>query len=316
MASTDLSCSDNAAQRFEAYGWQVLHIDDVNDLDSIDTAIAAAKADTKRPTMIITRTHIGYGSPNRQDTAKAHGEALGKDEIALTKAVYGWDYPEPFTVPDEARAHWRERVATRAARMATGMTLWSAYAAAHPELAAEFERRMRGELRADVATSFPSFDAKSGNVASRASSGVVINAIAPAIPELIGGSADLTGSTLTLVKGAPLFTAGTPAGRNFHFGIREHGMGSIMNGMSLHGGVIPYGATFLVFSDYMRPAIRLAALMARTSCMCSRTTPSDLVRTAPRTSPSSTWRRCGAFPTCWCCVRPTPTKWRSRGASR
>lgn len=259
--STDLSCTDDAAKRFEAYGWQVLHVADVNDLGAIDAAIAAAKSDTARPSMIITRTHIGFGSPNRQDTAKAHGEPLGKDEIALTKAAYGWTYPDAFTVPDEARAHWTEQVAERATSHAEWKALWSAYSAAHPELAAEFDRRMRGELRAEAATAFPSFDAKSGNVASRASSGVVINAIAPAIPELIGGSADLSGSNLTVVKGAALFGAQTPEGRNFHFGIREHGMGAIMNGMSLHGGVIPYGGTFLVFADYMRPAIRLAALM-------------------------------------------------------
>ena len=259
--STDLSCSDDAAKRFEAYGWHVLHVADVNDLSAIDVAIAAAKAQAKRPTMIITRTHIGFGSPNRQDTAKAHGEPLGKDEIALTKAVYGWDYPEPFTVPDEARAHWREQVTRRAETHAAWQSLWTSYVAAHPELAAEFERRMRGELRAEAATAFPTFDAKSGAVASRASSGVVINAIASAIPELIGGSADLAGSNLTAVKGAPFFTAENPGGRNFEFGIREHGMGAIMNGMSLHGGVIPYGGTFLVFADYMRPAIRLAALM-------------------------------------------------------
>ncbi len=259
--STDLSCSDDAAKRFEAYGWHVLHVADVNDLSAIDDAIAAAKAQAKRPTMIITRTHIGFGSPNRQDTAKAHGEPLGKDEIALTKAVYGWDHPEPFTVPDEARAHWREQVTRRAETHAAWRSLWTSYVAAHPELAAEFERRMRGELRAEAATAFPTFDAKSGAVASRASSGVVINAIASAIPELIGGSADLAGSNLTAVKGAPFFTAENLGGRNFEFGIREHGMGAIMNGMSLHGGVIPYGGTFLVFADYMRPAIRLAALM-------------------------------------------------------
>ena len=259
--STDLSCTDDAAKRFEAYGWQVLHVADVNDLDAIDAAIAAAKSEAARPSMIITRTHIGFGSPNRQDTAKAHGEPLGKDEIALTKAAYGWTYPDAFTVPDDARAHWSEQVAERAASHAEWKALWSAYSTAHPELAAEFDRRMRGELRAEAATAFPSFDAKSGNVASRASSGVVINAIAPAIPELIGGSADLSGSNLTVVKGASLFGAKTPEGRNFHFGIREHGMGAIMNGMSLHGGVIPYGGTFLVFADYMRPAIRLAALM-------------------------------------------------------
>ncbi len=259
--STDLTCTDDAAKRFEAYGWQVLHVNDVNDLDAIDAAVAAAKADTSRPSMIITRTHIGFGSPNRQDTAKAHGEPLGKDEIALTKAAYGWSYPDAFTVPDEARAHWSEQVAERAATHAEWKALWSAYSTAHPELAAEFDRRMRGELRAEAATAFPSFDAKSGNVASRASSGVVINALAAAIPELIGGSADLSGSNLTTVKGAPMFSAKTPEGRNFPFGIREHGMGAIMNGMSLHGGVIPYGGTFLVFADYMRPAIRLAALM-------------------------------------------------------
>jgi transketolase len=258
---TDLSCSDDAAKRFEAYGWQVLHVADVNDLPSIDAAIAAAKADMKRPSMIITRTHIGFGSPNRQDTAKAHGEPLGKDEIALTKAAYGWTYPEPFTVPDEARAHWREQVSKRAVAHREWHALWSAYASAHPDLAAEFERRMRGDLRTEAATAFPTFDAKSGAVATRASSGAVLNAIASAIPELIGGSADLAGSNLTMVKGAPFFTAENPAGRNFEFGIREHGMGAIMNGMSLHGGVIPYGGTFLVFADYMRPSIRLAALM-------------------------------------------------------
>ena len=259
--ATDISCSDDAAQRFAAYGWQVLHIEDVNDVRVIDAVIAEAKADTKRPTMVITRTHIGFGSPNKQDTSKAHGEALGKDEIALTKLAYGWNYPDPFTVPDEARAHWREQVAQRAAAHTSWNTLWAEYAAQHPALAAEFERRMRGELLPTVGTAFPAFDAKSGNVATRASSSAVINAIASHVPELMGGSADLAASNLTTVKGAPFFTAATPDGRNMHFGIREHGMGAIMNGMALHGGVIPYGGTFMVFTDYMRPAIRLAALM-------------------------------------------------------
>jgi len=258
---TDLTCSDDAAKRFEAYGWQVLHIADVNDLDQIDAAIAEAKAETTRPTLIITRTHIGFGSPNRQDTAKAHGEPLGKDEIALTKSGYGWNYPEPFTVPDEARAHWHEQVAHRATAHTAWNAHWAEYAALHPALAAEFERRMKGERMPTLSASLPTFDAKSGNVATRASNGTVINAIAPHAPELIGGSADLTGSNLTLVKGAPTFSAATPGGRNFHFGIREHGMGAIMNGMALHGGIVPYGGTFLVFADYMRPAIRLAALM-------------------------------------------------------
>jgi len=259
--STALTCSDDCAKRFEAYGWQVLHVDDVNDLASIDAAIAAAKADTQRPTMVITKTHIGFGSPNRQDTAKAHGEPLGQDEIALTKEGYGWPSREPFFVPDAALAHWRECTAQRAQTHAEWKTRWHAYAAAHPELAAELERRMNGQLPASLDAAFPVFDATSGNVASRAASGVVINAIANTVPELLGGSADLTGSNLTNVKGATGFGADNRTGRNFHFGIREHAMGAIMNGMGLHGGVIPYGGTFLVFSDYMRPAVRLAALM-------------------------------------------------------
>lgn len=259
--STALTCSDDAAKRFESYGWQVLHVHDVNDMAAIDAAIAEAKADATRPTLVITKTHIGFGSPNRQDTAKAHGEPLGKDEIALTKQAYGWPSTEPFFVPADALAHWREQTAQRAATHAEWQTKWQAYKSAHPELAAELERRMQGDLPAQLDSAFPLFDAKSGNVASRAASGVVINAIAPIVPELLGGSADLTGSNLTNVKGAQPFSATDRSGRNFHFGIREHAMGAIMNGMGLHGGVIPYGGTFLVFSDYMRPAIRLAALM-------------------------------------------------------
>jgi len=259
--STSLSCSDDAAMRFTAYGWQVLHIADVNDLASIDVAIVGAKAETTKPTLIITRTHIGFGSPNRQDTAKAHGEPLGKDEIALTKAAYGWPYPDAFHVPDEARAHWQAQVAARAESHAEWSTRWTAYEVAHPELAVELQRRLAGTRRAELKESFPQFDAQSGNVATRAASGMVINAIAPHIPELVGGSADLTGSNLTNVKGADYFGPTVQSGRNFHFGIREHAMGAIMNGMALHGGIIPYGGTFLVFSDYMRPAIRLAALM-------------------------------------------------------
>ena len=259
--STALTCSDDAAQRFAAYGWQVLQVDDVNDLAAIDAAIAEAKADTERPTLIITKTHIGFGSPNRQDSAKAHGEPLGKDEIALTKAAYGWPSTEPFFVPADALAHWREAAAQRAATHTEWKHTWQAYVAAHPELAREFERRMKGELPPQLEQAFPVFDAKSGAVASRAASGAVINAIAGVVPELLGGSADLTGSNLTNVKGAQPFSAAQRDGRNFHFGIREHAMGAIMNGMGLHGGVIPYGGTFLVFSDYMRPAIRLAALM-------------------------------------------------------
>jgi transketolase len=259
--STALTCSDDAAKRFESYGWQVLQVADVNDLAAIDAAVAEAKADTQRPTLIITKTHIGFGSPNRQDTAKAHGEPLGKDEITLTKQTYGWPSTEPFFVPQDALAHWREATAQRAQSHAEWKTKWQAYTTAYPELAAELERRLNKALPAQLEQSFPAFDAKSGNVASRAASGVVINAIANVVPELFGGSADLTGSNLTNVKGAHPYSAAQRDGRNMHFGIREHAMGAIMNGMGLHGGVIPYGGTFLVFSDYMRPAIRLAGLM-------------------------------------------------------
>lgn len=260
---TSLTCSDDAAQRFAAYGWQVLHVDDVNDLAQVDAAVAAAKADTTRPSLIITRTHIGYGSPNRQDTAKAHGEPLGKEEIALTKAALGWTATEPFTIPGDALAHWRRA----AGRGAEAHDAWRkaviAYAKAHPDAAREFGRRMQGDLPAGWQQAIPAFTPENGNVASRNASGIVLNALAARVPELIGGSADLSGSNLTIIKDAPRFAAESPAGRNIHFGVREHAMGAIMNGMALHGGVIPYGGTFLVFADYMRPAIRLAALMGQ-----------------------------------------------------
>ena len=259
--ATNLSCSDDAAKRFEAYGWQVLHIADVNNLAEIDSAIAVAKSDTTRPSLIITRTHIGFGSPNKVDSAKAHGEALGKDEIVLTKNALGWPSLEPFFVPDTALAHWREARETGAKFQESWRRQLIAYAQAFPKDAKELGRRLHGDLPGGWEAALPMFDATNGNIASRAASGVVLNAIAAKLPELIGGSADLAGSNLTTVKGAASFSAETPAGRNFNFGIREHAMGAIMNGMALHGGVIPYAGTFLVFADYMRPAIRLAALM-------------------------------------------------------
>lgn len=261
--STELSCSDDVTARFTAYGWQVLHVADVNDLSALDAAVAAARAERERPSLIVVRSHIGFGSPNRVDTAKAHGEPLGKDEVALAKQTLGWPWTEPFTVPPEALEHWR----TARDRGAASQDEWRrrliAYARAFPDDAKEFGRRVHGDLPAGWEAALPAFDQSNGNIASRAASGIVLNAIAPRIPELVGGSADLSGSNLTTVKGAPVLSARMPGGRNLHFGIREHAMGAVMNGMSLHGGVIPYGGTFLVFSDYMRPAIRLAALMGR-----------------------------------------------------
>ena len=261
--STDLSCSDDVAARFGSYGWHVAHIADVNDLAAIDAAVAAARAETTRPSLIVTRTHIGYGSPNRVDTAKAHGEPLGKDELALAKQTLGWQWTDPFHVPDEARDHWRAACARGGATQDVWRRALIAYAQAHPADAKEFGRRMHGDLPAGWESTLPAFDASNGNIASRAASGVVLNAVAAKIPELIGGSADLAGSNLTMVKGAPTFSPATPGGRNVNFGIREHAMGAVMNGMALHGGIVPYGGTFLVFADYMRPAIRLAALMGR-----------------------------------------------------
>ena len=258
---TDISCSDDAAERFEAYGWHVQHIADVNDLNAIDRAIDLAKAEADRPSLIVTRTHIGYGSPNRVDTSKAHGEPLGKDEVLLAKKELGWPSQDPFFVPDAALAHWREVRETGETSQEEWRRQLIAYAKAFPDDAKELGRRLHGDLPSGWESTIPVFDATNGNVASRAASGAVINAFAQKVPELVGGSADLAGSTLTTVKGAPFVSAETPGGRNVHFGIREHAMGGVMNGMALHGGVIPYGGTFLVFSDYMRPAIRLAALM-------------------------------------------------------
>jgi len=258
----DLTCSDDAAGRFDSYGWQVLHIADVNDLASIDRAIAQAKADTQRPTLVITKTQIGYGSPNRVNSSKAHGEPLGKDEVALAKQALGWPNAEPFAVPAEALEHWRTQVAAHGeVAQREWMQRFAAFAKANPEDAKELGRRWHGDLPVGWGKHITAFDASNGNVASRAASGIVINAIAPHLPELVGGSADLAGSNLTSVKGAPVCSPEHPDGRNIAFGIREHAMGAIMNGMALHGGFIPYGGTFLVFADYMRPAIRLAALM-------------------------------------------------------
>jgi len=258
---TSLTYSDDAGKRFEAYGWHVQYVSDINDLAALDRAIDAAKEETDRPSMIVVRSHIGYGSPNKVDTAKAHGEPLGEEEIRLAKQSLGWQWEEPFHVPQEALSHWRDARTRGSHEHDEWIARYYEYRNAHPEAAAELERRMQRKLPNGWEKAMPAFTAENGKVASRAASGVVINAIGPKIPELIGGSADLAGSTLTIMKGLGDFEADNYAGRNLHYGIREHGMGSVMNGMALHGGIIPYGATFLIFSDYMRPAIRLASLM-------------------------------------------------------
>ena len=259
--STDLTYTDDAGMRFEAYGWHVLHIADVNDLDALDSAIEAAKAETGRPTMVVCRTHIGYGSPNKQDTAKAHGEALGEPEIKLTKRNLGWPTEEPFFVPEEALAHWRKARERGAALHDEWRRQLIAYSKAHPDLAKEFGRRMQGDLPTGWEAAIPTFTKENGNVASRAASGAVLGALVEKVPELMGGSADLTPSNNTQPKAFKEFSPNDRTARYVHYGVREHGMAGIMNGLALHGGIIPYGGTFLIFSDYMRPAQRLASIM-------------------------------------------------------
>ncbi len=261
--NTDLTFNDDTAKRFEAYGWHVQRVEDANDLDAIDAAIVAAKAVTDKPSLIIVRSHIGFGSPHKHDTAEAHGSPLGADEIKLTKEALGYPSLEPFYVAPEALAEWRKMSGRGATLEADWRAKYDAYKTANSADAAELERRLRGELMAGWEDLIPNFTAENGSIASRAASGIVLNAIAPKVPELIGGSADLATSTNTIVKDAPSISPENYGGRNYHFGIREHGMGAVMNGMAGHGGVIPYGATFLIFSDYMRPAIRLASIMKR-----------------------------------------------------
>ncbi len=257
---------DNAGQRFKACGWNVIGPVDGHDVNAVDAALAASRAATK-PTLIICRTTIGKGSPNRGGTAKAHGEALGSEEIRLTREAIGWAH-EPFVVPAEVYAQWDAKAAG-ARREADWNARFAAYRAAHPGLAAEFERRMAGQLPAGFAQT--AVDAviaahtKAETVASRKASQLALEAFTKALPELLGGSADLTGSNLTNTSSTPALRfakdGASNGGRHINYGVREFGMAAIMNGVALHGGYIPYGGTFLTFSDYSRNAIRMAALM-------------------------------------------------------
>ena len=257
--TTDLTFSDDTAKRFEAYGWDVARVADGNDLGALDAALTAARRVTDRPSLIIVRTHIAFGSPHKQDTPEAHGAPLGEDEVKLTKQNLGWPSLEPFHVPAEALAHWR-RALERGARLEAELQQrYDRYRAAYPDLAAELERRLAGRLPEGWDAELPTFPAKDLQ-ATRAASGKVLNAIAPRLPELIGGSADLAGSTNVVFKNGGDVAAGNWGGRNIHFGVREHAMGAILSGLALHGGVRPVGSTFLIFSEYMRPPIRLAAL--------------------------------------------------------
>ncbi|MFQ5987782.1 MAG: transketolase [Dehalococcoidia bacterium] len=258
---TDITFTENIRCRFEAYGWHVQHVANGNDLDGIEKAIKEAQAEKDRPSLIIIRTHIGYGSP-KQDSASAHGEPLGPEALKAAKEKLGWPLKPAFYIPDEALSHFREAMQKGAKVETEWQALLGSYRDEHPDLAADFDRLMRGELPDNWKGNLPAFSPKDGPIATRSASGKVMNTLAKKLPHfLVGGSADLAPSTKTILIGYGDFGFSKACAHNMHFGVREHAMGAIVNGMALHGGTIPYGATFLIFSDYMRPALRLAALM-------------------------------------------------------
>lgn len=257
----DLAFTDDTLKRFDAYGWQVLKVDDGNDLEAITKAIEEARLDIDRPALIAVKTSIGYGSPNRQDTAKAHGEPLGEEERKLTKEKLGWPQEPTFFIPEQALAHLRTYADKGLGLEQTWTTSFRNYLAEYPEEATRFEKQLKGELPPDWDKDIPEFPADLKGKATRVTSGIVLNAIAKNVPALMGGSADLAPSNKTMIDGENSFQPGSYDQRNIHFGVREFGMTAILNGMALHDGLIPYGGTFLIFSDYMRPAIRLACLM-------------------------------------------------------
>jgi transketolase len=257
---TALTFSEDVARRFDAYGWHVLRVGDGNDLSAIAAAYEAARAETGRPSLIILRTTIADPAPTKRNTADAHGSPLGADEVRRTKEIIGWPLEPAFHVPDEARADWRKAVA-RGAELESGWQVrFDAYAAAHPIAATEFREWLSGNLPKDWDRNLPVLNAGTGQLATRQASGLALQAIAAAVPNLIGGSADLGGSTGTTLKQGGTFSASS-RGRTFHWGVREHGMAACLNGIAAHGGLRPFGSTFLVFSDYMKPSIRLAAIM-------------------------------------------------------
>ena len=275
-AGTDITFSEDCARRFEAYGWHTQSVGDGNDLVAIDDALRTARAETMRPSLILVRTHLGYGSPDKQDTFEAHGSPLGVDEVRATKRNLRWPEEPAFFIPEVALAHFREAIE----RGERAQTAWNRrlaeYAKAFPDLARELEQALCGDLPANWDADIPIFPADAKGMATRVASGKVMNAVASRVPALLGGSADLDPSTFTALTGLGDFEpAGASArdrqgsdgggwslaGRNLHFGVREHAMGAILNGLAAHGATVPFGATFLIFSDYMRPPMRLAALM-------------------------------------------------------
>ena len=257
--TTDFAFTEDRVKRFESYGWHVQSVADGNDLEAIEKAIKIAQSVNDRPSIIAVRTHIGFGSPNKHDTAEAHGSPLGDDEIKLTKKAYGWDPEKSFYIPEEALANFRKAIAEGNGKEEEWQKKFSAYKNVHREAAVELENVRAGKFGDEWKKAIPVFGPD--GMATREASGKVLNAIAPHLPTLIGGSADLRPSNNTFLKGYEEYQPGKYDGRNFHYGVREHAMGSVLNGMALTDGIIPYGATFLIFSEYMRPPIRLASVM-------------------------------------------------------
>ena len=258
--STVLAFTEDRLERFAAFGWHVARVDASNDLDAVTDALDAARAEHRKPSLIAVHTHIGYGSPHKQDTAAAHGSPLGVEEVRLTKEHLGWPTEPDFLVPAEALEHFSRAIERGSAAQAEWQNRLDRYAEQYPGPAAEFARALRRELPTDWDANLPTFCAADGPMATRVASGKTLTVLADRLPEMMGGSADLAPSTKTNVAGAGDFEPDSWTGRNMHFGIREHAMGAVLNGLALYGGLIPFGATFLVFSDYMRPPMRLAAM--------------------------------------------------------
>ena len=257
--NTDIAFTEDVEARFKAYGWQVLRVDSSEDLEALEAAAKEARADTEHPSLIIVRTHIGFGSP-KQDSASCHGEPLGAEALRETKKNAGWEPEQCFVVPAEVKAYFADKSEACAQAETDWNELLKAYGQAYPELVGELLASLSGNRTVDLAALEDLFEGK-GSVATRAASGDILQKLADLVPELVGGSADLGPSNKTVMKGLGYYSKAEPAGRNIHFGVREHAMGCIVNGLAVHGGLIPFGATFLVFSDFLRPAIRMAALM-------------------------------------------------------
>jgi transketolase len=279
------------------YGWNVLRVGDANDTDPIERALEVFRKTKGQPTFVILDSHIGYGSPHKQDTAEAHGEPLGDEEVRLTKLRYGWPESAKFLVPNGVYEHFAAGIGARGAKARQEWTkLFGAYRATYLELAAEIDQMQRRELPAGWDRNLPVFPADSKGMAGREASGKVLNVLAQNIPGLLGGSADLGPSNKTLLtyEGAGHFQADTPGGKNLHYGVREHAMGAIVNSLSL-SKLRAFGATFFIFSDYSRPAIRLSALMELPAILCSAMTPWATERTAQLISRWNTWHCCALF---------------------